>query len=139
MSISSDKTPLYAFFVTAIALILGALAIWACSSVILRYQKLGRPLKPSRDKLFFTVPRKRTHEDNVLWEADDHRTRLWAAAVSLWTRKEPQKILETIGEQRVAATQEKKEQAKRKKAREAEKRNGSQSPATEIAQQAMEV
>jgi hypothetical protein len=44
-SISGDRTPLYAFFVTAVALMIGALCIWVGGSIFMRYHKLNRDLQ----------------------------------------------------------------------------------------------
>lgn len=93
-AVSSDRTPLYAFFITAIALIVGVLCIWAGSSIFMRYHKLRQDL---HQKLNYGQSQK-LHFDAIMWSRQ-----VRAATISLWTRQDPPKIMKDLAERSAAA------------------------------------
>ncbi|KAK7182265.1 hypothetical protein PSPO01_11738 [Paraphaeosphaeria sporulosa] len=94
-NISSDTTPFYAFFVTAIALFIGALIIWAGSSITVRYNKVHYAKVKALDD----------SKNNGKWWSDTRNAllihlpwhlRLRAAMTSWWLQEDAMRTLFSI-------------------------------------------
>lgn len=87
--ISNEKTSFSAFIVTAVGLFVGALLIWAGSSIFARYQKLDQALKKRRSKQKNTI----AAEERPLLHIDNRRKlRFRAAMISWWTQRDAAEV-----------------------------------------------
>ena len=92
--IDSERTPFYAFVMTAVGLFIGALLIWAGSSIFVRYQKLDQASNKLRDKLKKPTP---AEERKMLQIAGTRKSRFRAATISWWTQRDATEVLYEMG------------------------------------------
>lgn len=110
--INGETTPFYAFVVTAVALFVGALLIWAASSVLLRYQKLDRAMQKQLGPHKYRIRRLALSghtlpifsEKDYRWAVTDRWHLRVRAAMSSWlTRTQPEATFDAIAKRKVGA------------------------------------